>query len=68
MALGGFETLVAEDVLDFLHPETPLIQKGTACVTGQMPMHAFLDACCSSHLTDDLVAMTVVADIRQLFQ
>ena len=25
MALGGFETLVAEDVLDFLHPEAFLV-------------------------------------------
>ena len=68
MTLGGFESLMAKNVLDFLHPETPLIQKGTASMTGQMPMHSLLDACCSSYLADDLVAMTIVADFRQPFQ
>ena len=68
MTLGGFESLMAKNVLDFLHPETPLIQKGTASMTGQMPMHSLLDACCSSYLADDLVTMTVVADICQPFQ
>jgi len=27
---------MAKDMLDFLHPEAPLIQKGSACVTGLM--------------------------------
>ena len=68
VSFGSLETLVSEHVLDLLHPEPPLIKQGAAGVSGEMPVDAFPDACSSGHLTDNLVATTVVADIGERLQ
>ena len=67
-AFCGLEALMAEHVLGFLHQEASLVKKCPAGVASEMPVHAFLDAGSSGHLTDHFVAVAVVSYVCQSLQ
>ena len=59
---------MAEYVLDFLHPETMLVEKRSAGMPGQVPVDMLFDSRSGSHLADNVIAVTVMPDISEGLQ